>query len=188
MGRLFSDLERKIIETSDEVCRAALFSAGYEIEQDIMNEICYKIVDDYYDEYTPKKYKRMRSLYSAWDITTSLRGDRLHFHPTLDSDRLPQHYSGSQYHKSGSKWIDFYNRSDGEDNGIPDNGWILTNFFEGIHPKYYFSKKLGDVIDASEQFDGVVPKMGKYVVSYKKSGKLVKILAKHLKQQCKTYR
>ena len=187
MGNLFTAMERAIIEKSEKICREALKSAAYELQQDVKNNICYRIVDDYYDEYTPKKYRRTNSLYNAWEMSASIVGDRLHFYPNLDSDKLPQHYSKSPFHKSGDEWIDFYNRSDDEDNGRPDNEWILKNFFEGIHPRYYLDKKIGVVVDASVQFPGVLPKMGKYVNSYKRSGNMINILAKHLKQACKTY-
>lgn len=187
MGSLFTAMERKIIEKSEKVCREALKSAAYELQQDVKNNICYKIVDDYYEEYTPIRYRRTNSLYRAWDISTSITGDRLHFYPDLDSDRLPQHKSNSQFHKSGDEWIDFYDRSDDDDNGVPDNSWILKNFFEGVHPRFFLDKKLGVVINDSEYHPGVLQKMGKYINEYKKSGNMINILAKHLKQACKTY-
>lgn len=187
MGNLFTAMERKIIEKSEEVCREALKTAAIELQQDIKENICYRIVDAYYEEYTPSRYRRMESLYNAWNITSSIVGDRLHFYPDLDSDRLPQHYSNSQYHKYGSEWIDFYNRSDDSDNGIPDNEWILENFFEGVHPRYYKDKSLGIIINDSKQYSGVLEKMGIYINTYKKSGNMINILAKHLKQACKAY-
>ena len=197
MKGLFTAIERAVIEKSEKICREALKSAAYELQQDIKNNICYRIVDDYYDEYTPKKYKRrMYSLYGAWEMSASIAGDRLHFRPRLNSDKLPQHYSGSQYHKAdgeggsenpNNKWVSFKNRSDDEDNGLPSNEWIMDNFFHGIHPGYYLDRKLGVVVNNSVQFPGVVPKMGKYVSAYRKSGNMIDILAKYLKQACHTY-
>ena len=188
MGNLFTDIERKIIEKSHEVCQRALASASYELQMDIKNNICYRIVDEYYEEYEPSKYARTESLYRAWGMRASIVGDRLHFYPDLDSEKLPQHYSGSKLHKYGDAWIsrdeedfDPY----GDDNGRPENSWILKNFFEGIHPRFITQEGL--VFDESYHYDGVLSKMGKYINIYKNSGSMIDILAKHLKQACKSY-
>ena len=191
MGRFFSAMERKIIEKVEEVGRAALKSAAKELQEDIYDNICYKVVEDYYEEYTPSKYKRTHDLYNAWAISSEIGGDdRIHFLPILDSDLMSQHYSRSRFHKEPSddgKWRDYYSRTDDEDNGLPDNDWILKNFFEGIHPRFYLNKQLGVVIDASYQFPGVLSNMSKHIAVYKRSGRMVSILAKHLKQACKSY-
>lgn len=189
MGKLFSAIERRIIETTREVCEKALTSSAYEIQQDIKNKICYKIVDDYYEEYTPTRYSRINSLYDAWEFNTELTNQRLHFYPTLDSDNLPDHYSRSKFHQYGDKWISRYDDNfdfESDDNGAVQNDWILKNFFDGIHPR--FISREGLIFDESYQYDGVLKKMGKYVQSYKNSGRMIKILAKHLKQQCAMYK
>lgn len=189
MGNFFTDRERKIIEKSHAVCQKALTSAAYELQIDIRNNVCYRIVDDYYEEYNPTKYARTDSLYNAWGMKASIVGDRLHFYPDLDSERLPQHYSGSKFHRSGDVWI---SRDDdgfdfeSDDNGRPENSWILTNFFEGIHPRFFTREGL--VFDESYHYDGVLAKMGKYINIYKNNGSMINILAKHLKQACKSYK
>lgn len=188
MGKFFTARERKIIEMSHEVCQKALRSAAYELQMDVKNNICYRIVDEYYDEYEPKRYKRMRSLYDAWQMRAAISGDRLHFYPDLDSDRLPKHYSRSKFHKYGEEWISRYDDGfdfDSDENGTPGNSWILDNFFAGIHPRFFVREGL--VFDESYTYDGVLKKMGKYVGLYKKSGSMINILAEHLRQACKTY-
>lgn len=189
MAGLFTDLERKIIAMSEEVCHNALVASAAEIKIDIDNNICYKVSEAYYMDYTPRRYKRIESLYDAWKITPYLSGDRISFNLNLDSSRLPQHYSGSKYHQSGSEWISRYDDAfdfDSDDNGRPENSWILTNFFEGIHPIYKF--KDGNVIDNSIQGSTVLDNMQKYITAYRKSGKMQRILIKHLKSQCKKYK
>lgn len=190
MAGLFTDLERKIITMSEEVCRNALVASAAEIKMDIDNNICYKVSDAYYTEYQPKIYThRMGSLYDAWKITPLLKGDKVMFNLNLDSDRLPQHTSNSWWHQSGNKWI---SRDDPEfdfgkqNNGMPENSWILKNFFKGIHPGYTLLD--GEVIDHSKETSSVLENMHKYVGEYKKSGKMQRILIKHLKSQCKKYK
>ena len=191
MGDVFTDLERKIIEMSEEVCRNALVASAVEIKIDIDTNICYKVSEAYYTDYSPTKYKRIESLYDAWKITPFLQGDRVIFNLNLDSDRLPQHRSTSKYHKNENEagWISRYDDNfdfESDDNGVPQNSWILQNFFEGIHPRYITRK--GIVYDESVQYSGVLDNMQKYINKYRQSGKMQRILIKHLKSQCKKYK
>lgn len=189
MGRLFTDLERKIIEMSKEVCRNALVASAAEIKNDINVNICYRVSEAYYSDYDPVSYKRTESLYDAWKITPFLTGDRVSFNLNLDSDRLPQHYSRSKYHQSGSTWISRYDDDfdfDSDDNGRPESAWILKNFFEGIHP--IFVRHEGAYFNESIQRSGVLDNMAKYIDIYRRSGKMQKILIKHLKRECKKYK
>ena len=102
---------------------------------------------------------------------------------------MPQHYSGSQYHKYGDRWISQWDDDfdyDSDENGRPENSWILENFFEGIHPRYI--KKYGLVWDESYHYDGILKNLPVCINRYKQSGEMVSILAKHLKAQCKKYK
>ena len=101
-----------------------------------------------------------------------------------DFNRLPQYLSKSQYHKSGSEWIDFYDRSDDEDNGIPEKGWIFINFMECIHPRFYFDKKLGVMINDSYQYEPSYIRIRNYKNKYIESGEMKDILLRNLKKQC----
>ena len=190
MAGLLSDLERKIIMMSEEVCRNALIASAAEIKIDIDNNICYKVSDQYYQDYSPTIYThRMGSLYDAWKITPFLKGQNIVFNLNLDSDRLPQHTSGSWWHQAGGKWIsreeaDFnFNK---QSNGMPENSWILENFFKGIHPGYTLLD--GMVVDNSKTTSTVLQNMQKYITKYRQSGKMQKILLKHLKNQCRKYK
>lgn len=67
---------------------------------------------------------------------------RIMFGITYDSGKFKGEYeSNSWYHQSGSTWVSWFNQNssfnnDGQDNGIPDSGWILNNYLSGIHPGY----------------------------------------------------
>ena len=59
-----------------------------------------------------------------------------------DSTRIKGAYkSNSWWHQSGDEWISRFDpktknrfRFDSQDNGIPDAGWILNNYLDGVHP------------------------------------------------------
>lgn len=194
MGSIFSAIERRIIETSAEVCRNALINSAKEIQEEIRNEICYQVSQDYYDGYEPKKYKRIPSLFDVWDIKTTMRNnDALNFHLNLNSDNLPRHESNSKYHQSGDTWISRnsskFNYGDGfgddcDDNGIPDNGWILKNFFEGIHPIFVWKKDTDDIENRSVRSGKLLDSLQKYIFAYRDSGSMSRILIRNLKIEC----
>lgn len=191
MAGLLTDLERKIIMTSQEVCRNALVAAASEIKIDIDSEICYQVSDAYYQDYEPSKYSRIGSLYDAWKITPFFKGQNIVFNLNLDSDRLPQHYSRSKYHQSGSTWVSRSDDAfdfDSDDNGVPENSWILQNFFQGIHPRFIYDRKIGAVMDESIQGTTVLQNMKVYIDIYRHSGNMQRILLKHLKSQCRKYK
>lgn len=188
MGSIFTEIQREIIEMSEEVRRNALISAAPEIQNDIMTHICYRVTQDYYSEYQPKIYKkRMESLYDAWDIDAMMIGNGLEFEPYL-TDNIPQHVSGSWYHESGDKWVKFPESHNGsQNNGMPQSSWIVENFAEGIHPGYYWDRELDEVIDLSVQGKGTDASMELHVKRYNRTGKMERILIKHLKQACNAY-
>lgn len=190
MGRIFTEIEREIIKMSKEVRKEALISAAPEIQNDILTHICYKVTQDYYNEYDPKIYKkRMYSLYDAWDVDAMMVGNGLEFEPFLFDDNMPQHTSNSWYHKSGDKWVEFPDSHNGrQDNGIPQNDWIIENFIEGIHPGYYWHKGMDEVIDFSVKGKGVEASMDIHVNKYNRTGRMEKILIKHLKRACNAYK
>lgn len=93
----------------------------------------------------PNIYKRLKSsplknAIKPLKPTLNKNGNTIIFGLTYDSDRIKGAYkSNSWYHQSGGKWIsrfddpDHFN-FDGQNNGIPDSGWILKNYLEGVHP------------------------------------------------------
>ena len=66
-----------------------------------------------------------------------------------DSTRIKGVYkSNSWWHQSGGKWISRFDNPDqfnfnSQANGIPDSGWILSNYLEGIHPGYVNGENRG---------------------------------------------
>ena len=112
-----------------------------------------EVVAKYYDDYTPTKYKRKENLINAFYVTAvEDNNGNVEFKIGWDHRYLEGLYrSGSKYHQSGDEWVNFYERSDGDDNGIVETGWIFTNFMEGIHPAYFVDKETGMLIDNSIQ-------------------------------------
>jgi hypothetical protein len=50
--------------------------------------------------------------------------------------------SNSWWHQSGDAWVSRFDepnkfKFDSQANGIPDSGWILNNYLEGIHPGWF---------------------------------------------------
>ena len=193
MGGIFTEIEREIIKMSEEVRREALVSAAPEIRNDIMTHICYKVTKDYYSEFKPKLYRnRMESLYNAWDMDIMMVGNGLEFDPFLKDDDIPQHTSKSWYHQYNNgddEWTPFPDsHKDGtQNNGMPQSSWIVENFAEGIHPRYYWDREADEVIDFSKQGKGTDASMEKHVNKYNTTGRMERILIKHLQQACRTY-
>lgn len=186
MGRIegLENAEIQFLKKCATARKAAVQQAAKEIEKDFKKKVFDQAVSDYYDDYTPTRYKRTESLYKAFRVNAKTDGRYIELSYDWDFNRLPQHSSKSQYHQSGSDWIDFYSRSDDDDNGIPENGWIFTNFMEGIHPRFYFDKKLGVVIDDSYQDDPSYIRIRNYKDRYIEGGETKEILLKNLKKQC----
>lgn len=185
MGSLFTELERHIIETSEEVCRKALESSSKELQASIKENVFKKVTASYYQEYKPSRYKRTESLYGIWGIYPEIDGMDIGFDFDADDKRMKQHKSKSKYHKRGKKWIsrtkkEFTWKSN---NGRPSNEWILENFFEGIHPRYILRE--GVVSDESYQYDDVDTRLDLYIGEYQKSEEMENILVDHLKKQCR---
>lgn len=108
----------------------------------------------YYKNYNPKRYKRTRQLQKA--ISFSKSPTQMHkgstyslsFYVKYDSKKLDGLYhSNSWYHQSGSEWNPVMHTwspdyiksgvrdtSIGQNNGVPESGWILSNYLQGIHP------------------------------------------------------
>lgn len=190
MGRFLEKAEAEILKNCAKACDAALKSAAREIKKDLKDKIVDQAVRDYYSDYpSPSIYKRTESLYNAFKSTSTINGQEANFKIDWNYNRLPQYESRSDRHKSGGEWISRYDdRFDpkGEDNGKPEKGWILTNFFEGIHPRYYFHKDLG-LINDSAYFEPSYIRIKKYKDDYIANGYAKDILVEHLSRQAKKY-
>jgi hypothetical protein len=110
-------------------------------------------LENYYASYKPKRYKRTKQLHKAiliYKLKEVKKGDNysISFELKYDSTKLHGLYhSNSWYHQSGDAWKPVMHTWDpnyiksgvrdesiGQDNGLPEPGWILTNYLQGVHP------------------------------------------------------
>ena len=203
MGRILEEAERAFLKNCAEAKKAAVEAAAKEIQKDFKKKVFDQAVTDYYTDFKPRKYKRHKypnGLYKAFKVYTNTDGRRITLSYDWDFNRLPQYKSNSRYHKKQSKWSEWISRDDPRfnweeddegkpigDNGIPEKGWIFTNFMEGIHPKFYLDNDLDMVIDESESFEPSYLRIKNYKDEYIDGGNAKDILIKHLKKQYKKY-
>ena len=102
------------------------------------------LVDKYYDNYTPRYYKRTNQLKKS--IVPVFEGKTKKGSPEVtirvgveyDSTLLEGLYhSSSRFHQSGDTWKpvqDYSEENFRSDYGVPEPGWILDNFLKGYHP------------------------------------------------------
>lgn len=100
----------------------------------------------YYSNYSPKVYKRTyrlkRAILPYWSDKTSSNTISIEVGVQYKSSALKGAYrSNSKWHQSGDTWKSVppglkMNMTDGikESFGIPEPGWVLNNYLEGIHP------------------------------------------------------
>lgn len=185
MGRILNDAEIAFLNKCADARKITAQQAAKEIKKDFKEKVFDQAVSDYYEDYHPTKYKRNNKLYKAFKVYTETDGRRISLSYDWNFNRLPDYRSRSQYHQSGGEWLDFYSRSDEEDNGVPEKGWIFINFMEGIHPRFYLDRKLGVVIDSSEKFKPSYIRIRDYKDDYINGNNMKNIVLKYLKQQCK---
>ena len=191
MGRILKDAEIAFLKKCAEARKKAVQQAAKEIEKDFKKKVFDQAIEDYYDDYKPSRYKRIKKpggLYRAFKVNGANDGKHIEVNYNWDFNRLPQYKSSSKLHKSGNEWISRYDPDFDEDsssNGIPEKGWIFENFMEGIHPKFYLDKSIGVVIDESERFEPSYLRIKEYKDSYIDNGDARDILIKHLKKQCR---
>ena len=108
----------------------------------------------YYKNYKPKRYQRTGNLKKAIQASSKPKevqsGNKysISFYVQYNSDKLKGLYkSNSWYHQSGDVWKPVMHTWDpdyikhgvrdtsiGQNNGVPEAGWILTNYLQGAHP------------------------------------------------------
>ena len=186
MGRILEDAEKAFLKSCSEACEKAAASAAKEIKKDFKEKVFDRAVSDYYEDYTPTRYKRSESLYKAFKVKTKTDGESISVSWDWDFRRLPQYTSRSEYHKSGRNWISRYDDDfdwDSGNNGMPEKGWIFTNFMEGIHPRFFV--KDGIVFDESEYDKPSYIRIRDYKDEYISGRDMREILINNLKRQCK---
>lgn len=185
MGRILEDVEIAFLKKCAEAREAAVKNAAKEIKKDFKKKVFDQAVSDYYDDYSPSKYKRTEGLYKAFKVDAPTDGRYITINYNWHPDRLPKYKSGSRYHKGGSPWNDFWSRDEGPNNGVPEKGWIFSNFMEGIHPRFIYDKNIGTVVDESVEFEESYVRIRDYKDEYIRGDNMKNIVLKHLKQQCK---
>lgn len=145
MSKDLNKMFKQIQKNSEEIAMAAMQNAAgkaFELAK-MKTKSC---LQNYFKR-KPKIYKRQNPsplfkaiLYSAPVLKT--KGDKcmITFAVRYDSSKIKGMYkSNSWYHQGGDKWISRYDEPgrfdfDSQNNGIPESGWILNNYLQGIHP------------------------------------------------------
>ena len=147
LEQAFNDVINNAVSVSNDVVR----NVGQKVQTDMYNK-ANKTLEEYYADYSPKRYKRTYSLRRSIKPYTKTisSGEFLELEVGIeyDSRRLDDMYeSNSYYHQAGETWISRYDNSfdyDAIDNGVPESSWILDNFLEGIHPRTKVDKMTSD--------------------------------------------
>lgn len=137
LEQVFNDVINNAVSVSNDVVR----NVGQKVQTDMYNK-ANKTLEEYYADYSPKRYKRTYSLKRSIKPYTKTisSGEFLELEVGIEYDpsRLEGVYeSNSYYHQDGDSWISRYNDNfdnSGISNGIPESDWILNNFLEGLHP------------------------------------------------------
>lgn len=137
LEQAFNDVINNAVSVSNDVVR----NVGQKVQTDMYNK-ANKTLEEYYADYSPKRYKRTYSLKRSIKPYTKTisSGEFLELEVGIEYDpsRLEGVYeSNSYYHQDGDSWISRYNDNfdnSGISNGIPESDWILNNFLEGLHP------------------------------------------------------
>ena len=177
------DLRKIAQEVGEKKVMQAVKASVLEIKTELLYSVFEPISQDYYDEYSPKTYKRTNDLLNIWRVDVSAQGLKLSFNGIASSDNLSQHVSGSKLHKKGSgSWISFpesWERG-GNDNGMPQNDWIFDNFIAGVHPRFTYIKSLKSVVDFSVPGEGAESSYQRHIGEYATNNSLLQIIKSHL--------
>ena len=128
-----------IIKDCQSVAVEAVKNAAKKAQNDILKEAD-SCLRKYYNNYTPKRYKRTyrlkRAITPYWADRTNGKGVSIEVGVQYNSSALKGAYrSNSSWHQSGDTWKSVTEGSPfSSDNGIPEPEWILSNFLEGVHP------------------------------------------------------
>lgn len=130
-----------ILKDCQAVAVEAVKNAAKKAQDDILKE-AKTYLQHYYDNYTPKKYKRTyslrRAIFPYWADRTGKNGISIEVGVQYKSRALRGIYtSNSRFHQSGDVWkvVTDHSHVTG-DNGIPEPEWIMGNFLSGQHGGY----------------------------------------------------
>lgn len=128
-----------ILEDCQAVAVAAVKNAAKKAQNDIVKE-AKNYLQQYYNNYTPVRYKRTyrlkRAITPFWADRSEKNGISIEVGVQYSSSALKGAYrSNSKWHQSGDVWRSVTEgQKFSSDNGIPEPDWILENFLEGVHP------------------------------------------------------
>lgn len=133
-----------ILKDCQAIAAEAVKNSAKKVQNDVLKE-----ADDYlqryYSNYNPTYYKPrskqlQKSITPVLEDRSSNTNISIEVGVEYDSTKLKGAYhSNSLWHQSGDTWrvVTADRKKNGpfsSDNGIPEPGWILNNFLEGIHP------------------------------------------------------
>lgn len=207
LEKLFTEWEMKVISTVKSAVLTGMKNTGPEAKQIIEEYMVKRSIAEYYDEYSDPTYDRQYSLFDAFDVEAKFEGYDFIYSITPNPDKMPPHFSKSKYHRTGGTWIsrngyDVLKEVKGgpdkwvasssftydEDNGTPDNAWIVHNLIEGVHPytntvktsdgesEYEYAPIRG--IPLYDRFDAHKPETEKQIAMR---------MIYNIKQECKKY-
>jgi hypothetical protein len=175
-----NDFFNEILNGAKDIAKSAVLSAASTVQQDIVRE-AESYLQMYYDNYTPKSYKRKYNLKKAivpvFENNSNKGTISYVVGVEYSSWKLHGLYkSNSRFHQSGDTWKSVKDHSKlTTDNGIPEPDWILENFLEGVHPwaqddaestntlmRDFFDNKLPDRINQyvqKELFDKITSRL-----------------------------
>lgn len=128
-----------ILRDFKEIANSAIISASSKVQRDIINE-ANNYLRMYYNNYTPKSYRRKYNLQKAIRpvFENASNKGRLSYIVGVEYSawKLEGLYkSSSRFHQSGDTWKSVKDHSKlTTDNGVPEPDWILDNFLAGVHP------------------------------------------------------
>ena len=138
IDEVFNQIEKDFVKLSKDAAREAANRA----QKDIVRQAD-KFINEYYDEYTPKVYKKrqkalfklMQDYYKEKEVKS---GTVIEFGVEYNSEKIKGvHRSRSPLHQYGNEWIPRNSSAfkwDSGDNGIPEPEWITNKFLSGEHP------------------------------------------------------
>lgn len=138
-GQSVDDAFAAILNDCKSVAVEAVKNAAKKTQADIIRE-ANNYLQQYYDNYTPKQYKRTgrlkRAILPYWADRSNKDKISIEVGVQYKSSALKGAYrSNSPFHQSGNEWKVVTDHSYvTSDNGIPEPEWILENFLEGVHP------------------------------------------------------
>lgn len=138
-GQDISGILNDILQDSQKIAIQAVKDAAHKAQDDVINE-AKNYLQEYYGNYTPKRYKRTyklkRAIMPYWADKSTSNHLSIEVGVQYKASALKGAYhSNSRWHQSGGKWnpvTDYSNFT--SDNGIPEPEWILDNFLYGVHP------------------------------------------------------